>query len=174
MSPYVGWHVNLRGILLFAGNWTKHVNVGLSLCFLLFTSWLGTLCTEIGCLKDKFSPYFQHSRIRHEKNVVLYHITVLWMALMLCMFVLILDVKQSKTCCVADVMPHLWPWQMVKPVCTIHGCYAELVKEFGRAPRPGCAMVVHIVPPCDRDVMFNYIMYAPCVCCQGYSMDTYY
>ena len=38
------------------------------------------------------------------------------------------DVIQNKALCVADGVPCLWSWQLVKPLCTVCGWYIEPVE----------------------------------------------
>ena len=77
-------------------------------------------------------------------------------------YLLFWDIKQNNASCVTDEMSCLCPWQIVKPLCEFFGVTQNLLKNMADII-PYCTKVVHIVPPCDRNVILsNYIMYAPC------------
>ena len=67
--------------------------------------------------------------------------------------VLFLDVKEKKVWCVADGMPHLWPWQMGKLSSTVYfDVTLNLLKNVSYV-LPHCAKHLHSMLPRDKDVI---------------------
>ena len=76
----------------------------------------------------------------------------------------------NRTLCITDEMPHMWPLQMVRSLCTILGLIQNVLNNVADFI-PHCAKFVHIVLPCDKDVvLFNVLCIPPAspIQTQGY------
>ena len=71
--------------------------------------------------------------------------------------ILFQDVKQNKALCVVDGMPCLWLWQIVRPFCTVLGCYTQLVEYCDRCYTILCQGCT----PCAMDFIMSNILCMP-------------
>ena len=131
---------------------------------------MGSLWTDVCCLKNKLLAYLQHSVIRFEENVVHYNITTVYMALVLYMFYFVVncytgeyDVWQREC---YSYYHDRWKSHYLHFLDAVQNMLKKMAYVI-----PHCSKILHIVLLCDKDFMLsNYIMYAPCLLCpsQGY------